>query len=107
MATGGTPCDATRACGGGHISREQTHAPLSPWPTAKLLQSGYTAIRFILVDKAYGMWKQKYLCREPSCRIYCLPSEQLAPELLRPSKCYNAPGTTKEVRRHATSCDSL
>lgn len=50
----------------------------------------------VLVDKAYGMWKQKYLSRELSCRIYCLPSNQLHPDMLRPARAYPAPGTTKE-----------
>lgn len=59
-------------------------------------QVGYKAIRVVLVDKAYGMWKQKYLSRDPSCRVYCLPSRQLHPDILRPAKAYPAPGTSKE-----------
>ena len=42
------------------------------------------------------MWKQKYLGREASCRVYCLPSGQLHPDMLRPARAYPAPGTTKE-----------
>ena len=31
---------------------------------AKLVQSGYKAIRLVLVDTAYAPWKQKYLARD-------------------------------------------
>lgn len=48
------------------------------------------------MDKAYSHWKQKYLSRENSCRVYALPSSQLHPDMLRPARAYPAPGTSKE-----------
>ena len=46
---------------------------------------------------AYAPWKQKYLARDGCCRIYCQPSAELHPDMLRPAPAYSAPGTTKET----------
>jgi len=63
----------------------------------KLIQAGYRNIRLVLVDTAYAPWKQKYLARDGCCRIYCQPSAELHPDMLRPAPAYSAPGTTKET----------
>ena len=70
---------------------------------AKLIQAGYRAIRLVLVDTAYTPWKQKYLARDGCCRIYCQPSQELHPDLLRPAPSYSAPGTTKETLDNAAA----
>ena len=70
---------------------------------AKLIHAGYRAIRLVLVDTAYTPWKQKYLARDGCCRIYCQPSSELHPDLLRPAPSYSAPGTTKETLENAAA----
>ena len=54
------------------------------------LQAGYTSFRLVLVDTAYAPWKQKYLQRDGCCRIFCLPSTELHPDMMRPSPVYQA-----------------
>ena len=53
-------------------------------------QAGYTSFRLVLVDTAYAPWKQKYLQRDGCCRIFCLPSTELHPDMMRPSPVYQA-----------------
>ena len=53
---------------------------------AKLVQEGYRAIRLVLVDTAYTPWKQKYLARDGCCRIYCQPTQELHPDMVRPRR---------------------
>ena len=63
----------------------------------KLVQVGYTHFRLLLVDTAYAPWKQKYLARDGCCRIYCQPTQELHPDMVRPAPAYSAPGTSKET----------
>ena len=71
--------------------------------TCKLIQMGYRQIRLVLVDTAYAPWKQKYLSRDGSCRIYVQSASELHPDMLRPAPAYSAPGTTKEFLDNAAS----
>ena len=45
----------------------------------------------------------KQLARDGCCRIYCQPSSELHPDLLRPAPSYSAPGTTKETLENAAA----
>ncbi|KOO25789.1 VCBS protein [Chrysochromulina tobinii] len=76
--------------GSGLLFQEFTHV-------AKLVQEGYRLLRLVLVDTAYVPWKQKYLARDGCCRIYCQPTQELHPDMIRPAPAYSAPGTTKET----------
>lgn len=76
--------------GSGLLFQEFTHC-------CKLVQMGYRQIRLILVDTAYASWRQKYLSRDGSCRIYVQSAAELHPEMLRPTPVYLSPGSTKEA----------
>jgi len=76
--------------GAGLLYQEFTHV-------AKLVQEGFKLLRLVLVDTAYVPWKQKYLARDGCCRIYCQPTQELHPDMVRPAPAYSAPGTTKET----------
>jgi hypothetical protein len=76
--------------GSGLLYQEFTHV-------SKLVAEGYRQIRLVLVDTAYVPWKQKYLARDGCCRIYCQPTQELHPDMVRPAPAYSAPGTTKEA----------
>jgi hypothetical protein len=82
--------------GSGLLFQEFTHC-------CKLVQAGYKQLRLILVDTIYAPWKQKYLGRDGSCRIYCQPTTELHPDMLRPAPAYPAPGTTKETLDNAAA----
>jgi len=82
--------------GSGLLFQEFTHC-------CKLVQMGYKQIRLILVDTAYSPWKQKYLMRDGSCRIYVQSAPELHPEMLRPAPTYPAPGTSKEALDNAAT----
>mmetsp|Transcript_20712 Transcript_20712/g.52596 ORF Transcript_20712/g.52596 Transcript_20712/m.52596 type:complete len:192 (+) Transcript_20712:272-847(+) len=57
-----------------------------------LLDAGFRHIRLALVDSAYRAWKQKYLTRDSSCRVYVVPSATLEEKILRPDAVQPGPG---------------
>jgi len=82
--------------GSGLLFQEFTHC-------CKLVQMGYKQLRLVLVDTAYAPWKQKYLSRDGSCRIYVQATSELHPDMLRPAPAYSAPGTTKETLENSAN----
>lgn len=82
--------------GSGLLFQEYTHC-------CKLVYEGYKQLRLVLVDTAYAAWKQKYISRDGSCRIYVQATTELHPDMLRPVPAYSAPGTTKEALENAAS----
>lgn len=82
--------------GSGLLFQEFTHC-------CKLVQLGYKRLRLVLVDTAYAVWKQKYLGRDGSCRIYVQSTSELHPDILRPAPAYSAPGTTKETLENSAA----